>query len=175
MKKNIINSPLGVGLGTTLFSFLLTLTNDYFKKTPFFTTVGNLVKKIISFTVFILNFKVKIWIILAIIILLFLIVFIISKNSNEAKPEYPSFYNYREDQLKGLKWSWSWSESTRGWGIRNLKPHCPKCDTPMSVDYFFSSGKCPRCDYYASRVSSDDIIERIIHDNINRGIKNGKA
>ena len=85
MKKNIINSPWGVGLGTTLFSFLLTLTNDYFKKTPFLTTVGNLVKKIINFTVFILNFKVKIWIILAIIILLFLIVFIISKNSNETK------------------------------------------------------------------------------------------
>ena len=167
MKKSIINSPWGVGLGTTLFGFLLTLTNDYFKKTPFLTTVGNLVKKIINFTVFILNFKVKIWIILAIIILLFLIVFIISKNSNETKPEYPSFYNYREDQLKGFKWSWSWSKSSEGWYVDNLKPHCPKCDTPMEINYY-SSGECPRCDYYASEMSSVDKIERIILDNINR-------
>ena len=173
MKKNIINSPWGVGLGTTLFSFLLTLTNDYFKKTPFLTTVGNLVKKIINFTVFILNFKVKIWIILAIIILLFLIVFIISKNSNETKPEYPSFYNYREDQLKGFKWSWSWSKSSEGWYVNNLKLHCPKCDTPMGRTTFFSI-ECPRCDNHIERTPSTDKIERIIYDNINRGIKNGK-
>lgn len=169
-EENIINSPWAVGLGTTLFGFLLSLANDYFKKTPFLTTVNNLFKKITHFIIFILNFKVKFWIILAIILLLILIVFIISKNSNEAKPEYPSFYNYKEDQLKGFKWSWSWSKSTRGWCIKNLKPHCPKCDTPMRIDYYFSSGECPRCDYYASRLSSNEKIERIIIDNINRNI-----
>ena len=158
-----------VGLGTTLFGFLLSLANDYFKKTPFLTTLNNLFKKITHFIILILNFKIKIWIILAIILLLILIVFIISKNSNEAKPEYPSFYNYREDQLKGFKWSWSWSKSTRGWCIKNLKPHCPKCDTPLGRTTFFSI-ECPRCDNYIERTPSIDKIERIIYDNINRNI-----
>ena len=95
---------------------------------------------------------------------------------SEGKRVKPDFYNYTEDKFKRWKWTWEWiyDNGRNRWMISEMKAHCPNCDTPM-IDYsniYGNNFRCPHCEYSAGRGECDEPvnIERIILDNINRGI-----
>jgi len=179
-KENWIKSPWTISIVTALISFLLTITNDYFKEKPILTTILTILKWTGSLIWSILDFSIKIWWIIIFILFLIVILFLYDKFS-QTKTFKPDFYDYREDKFKKWKWSWSWewNHSKNAWIISNLKAHCPNCNTPMieNSTYHGLSFDCPRCDYYARDSQCDEPhkVERIILDNIDRKRKTQKT
>lgn len=121
----------------------------------------------------ILNFELKIWWLIIVIVLFILVIVAIDKFKNE-EAFNPDFCSYKEDILKKWRWSWNWKFDNRknAWIITEMKAHCPKCATPMieysnPYDLIFD---CPRCEFKASNEECDvpHKIERIILDNIDR-------
>ncbi|PKA06430.1 hypothetical protein [Leptospira harrisiae] len=173
-KEHWIKSPWTIGISTTLFGFLLTVGNDLYKKRELFSTVYLLCERIVNFCISILQYEIKIWIVLlsVIIILIFIFIYIVFKQPIN---DLPSFLNYKCDTLRDWKWSWRWFyiESTNQWKIIELVPHCPKCDTTMLIVSHFTglTFTCPRCDYRFNDLdNTKDLIkiESVILDNIKR-------
>ncbi|MDR3704342.1 MAG: hypothetical protein P4L28_00350 [Paludibacteraceae bacterium] len=171
--KKTTKSPWIISISTAIFSLFLTIGYDYFKKNPFFTTIGTIFNWAWRTLINALNFELKIWWILMAIAFFVGIIYLIKKSKGE-EPVLPDFHTYREGKLKKWKWTWDWKWSTSGdgWIITDMEAHCPNCDTPMidnSSMYGFSFD-CPRCEFHASDSQCDEPrkIERIIHDNIDR-------
>ncbi len=182
VKESWINSPWPVGLGTGIFSLLLTIGYDYFKEIPILTTIGTILKWLGSISWSILNFDLKVWWVLTGIATLILLVFVISAlQKKETTSSLPFFYNYREERFKKWKWSWEWKwyDSRDTWVVYNMQAHCPKCDTVM-ID---GSNRqvlvfdCPRCDFRAVDRECDqpNKIESLILDNVARKRKENQS
>ena len=163
------NSPWTISIGSTILGVLLTISLDYLKKEPILTTVLAILKWIGTLIWTILSYNIKVWwLIIAIVI--FFIANIINKEFKKDVTSKPNFCNYRKDVFKNWKWSWDWnsSNSENAWVIKNLKAHCPKCDTPMIGNILFHKVEytCPRCDFTTNYdILSEDPykIERIIY------------
>lgn len=167
-----IKSPWAIGIGTTLLGSLITITYDYFKQIPFLTTFWEVVKWIGNKIIFILNFEIKVWWILCVILVI--VIVIVFFNLRRGEIIKPDFCNYRKDTFKYWTWSWDWQYNIykRAWGIINLRAYCPHCHTPL-IDYSSIYGyqfECPRCEYKAFYDKCDDMVkvERIIFDNVER-------
>lgn len=172
-KEHWTKSAWTIGIGSAIFSLLLTMGYDYSKENPIWTTVLTIIKWTGNLLWTLLNFDIKVWWILVAIIILTSTVAIIIKFS-EKETLMPVFGNYRKDRLKRWIWSWdwTWSNGKNAWVITNLQAHCPKCDTPMIyyssfLDYSYT---CPRCEFSSKYdyCEDPDKIERIIFDNIDR-------
>ena len=158
---------------TTLFGFTLTVVYDVYRQKNIFSTILTLLNWVLKGIILILNFEVKIWWLLvfgAFIIGIMYLYFSLIKKKDDTKPV---FLEYTYDRLKEWKWSWSWEQDyfTKRWGVENLRPHCPKCDTHMMVTYYGSHYMCPRCNYNSARkgkCESSIEIEALIYDNIRR-------
>jgi hypothetical protein len=167
------SSPWTIGIGTAIFSFSLTLLNDLFKEKPILSSIWQIIKWVGNLIWKILNFDIKVWWIILFIIGIILLIYIIDKFQKEELPKSNS-NDYKEDWIKGLKWSWDWefSNSRNSWILSDLTAHCPKCDTPMieqsmSIGTYFD---CPRCNYKEHNRPGDESykVQKIIIDNINR-------
>jgi hypothetical protein len=174
--KKWLKSPLGISIGTALFSFILSIGYDFLKSKPVFSTLWTILKAIWNVIFTFLNFELKVWWIIigiAVLFILLLIVFRISSIKEETKSDY---LNYREDNFQHWRWSWKWEWNTykRAWVVADLKGHCPKCNTPMVEQQSILDGvqfTCPRCNFHASGSRECDEsynVERVIHDNIDR-------
>ncbi|HEX9061353.1 MAG TPA: zinc ribbon domain-containing protein [Clostridia bacterium] len=184
INKDFLKSPWVIGIGTAIFSFLLTVINDYLKNKPKLSTISNVIKGIYKTMILILKLKIKVWwLILGIIAIFSTIFFIVkfkeSKLNKQLELTKPDFCNYKEGKLKRWKWTWNWkwNNSERVWHISNLTAYCPNCDTPLT-DLFnpiFNRPrfKCPRCDFDAIdyECENPDDIKSIILDNISRSGK----
>jgi len=172
-KKKWLNSPWTINIGTAIFSLLVTVLYDYFKKQPVLTTIWSILKWTGNIIWEFLNFDFKVWWLIVVALLLISFVIIVDKVKKEETFK-PDFYSYREDKFKRWKWTWNWKFDNRqkAWIISDLQAHCPKCDTPMinhsnMYSLFFD---CPRCDFKKRDEECDEPhkIERIILDNIDR-------
>lgn len=172
-KEKWIKSPWTIGLGTTMFGFLLTMINDYSKREPILTTIWLTLKWIGNFIWAILNFDLKVWWLILVVLCLLLMLYFIAKFKREEifKPEFDS---YREDKFKDWKWTWKWelNRSKTAWIISELTAHCPNCDTSMidRSSSYIKLFECPRCDFKATdRYCEEPFkIERLILDNVDR-------
>lgn len=168
-----MKSPWTIGIGTTLFGFILTVVYDVFKQKNIFSTFLSLLNWIWNGIIAILIFELKIWwllIFVALVIGLMYLYVLLIKRKDDAKP---LFLEYTQDRLKEWKWSWSWQQEyfTKKWGVENLIPHCPKCDTHMLVTYYGSHYMCPRCNFDSSlrgKSESSHEVEALIYDNVRR-------
>lgn len=172
-KDHWIKSPWTISIATAIFSLLLAMVYDYSKELPILTTVWGIIKWIGNIILTILNFELKVWWIIVVVILFVFIIYLIDKFNKEDTFK-PDFYTYREEKFKRWKWTWGWQWNNKknAWTISDLKAHCPNCDTPMleHSNFYGLSFDCPRCDFKASDGLCDEPykIERIIHDNIDR-------
>jgi hypothetical protein len=171
--KGWIKSPWTISIGTAVFSFLLTVIYDYSKSKPVFSTIFQILNKLLKFILLVLNFNIKVWwLLIGIIIVIAIIYLIISIKSNETNK--PDFYYYRDGKLKFWRWSWEWkfNYAKNAWCISNLTAHCPKCDTPLvdNLSGYGISVECPRCDFRArdSQCEEPHKIEMLILDNVER-------
>ena len=169
-KKNWIRSEWAVGLGATLFGFLLTIGYDFLKQKPVLNTIGNILRGIWNFIISFLNFDIKVWWILCFIVLVIITVLLIAKFSkNNENSGLPKFLEYKSQWLKGYRFSWYWKKGyDGGWNLANFKIHCPKCDTPMASTQYYDKYNCPRCDYSNVEAVSCNKAEQVVIDNANR-------
>lgn len=155
-----LKAPWTISIGT----LLLTILYDYFKSKPILSTIWQLLKIIGNFIVSFLNFNLKVWWLIIIFIFVIIIIYLINKFQPKEDIK-PDFYNYREDNFQGFRWTWKWDFNPYkgGWVISDLNAHCPKCDTRL-IDF----SECPRCDFIIFDKLESYKIQHIILDNIER-------
>lgn len=168
--KKMIKSPWvrNIVIG---FLFLSPAVRDLFVGLPFWSTFKLIVVSTWKALVFFFTIKVSMWMIFAFIILLIGILFLIDFFQNKKRNQI-DYLNYTKDFIKGWNWSWHWVKVLGKFQINDLAPHCPKCETKLKyIQFSFSQPyvRCPRCPYRSSIEGKED-IERIILDNIERGL-----
>ncbi|MBN2776502.1 MAG: hypothetical protein JXR36_02600 [Bacteroidales bacterium] len=171
-EKNWTKSPWAIGLGTAVFSFCLSVIYDLVKDKPLLSSIWSIIKWAGELIWKILNFNVKLWWIILFVILVIIVLYIIDSAKPKIKENSLS-ETYKEDRIKGLRWSWEWEYSTfnQSWILSDLKAHCPKCDTPMIAQSSYGLYlDCPRCDFKDHTRPEDELdkVQRIIIDNVNR-------
>ncbi len=159
-------------IGPPVFSLLLTMIYDFFKQNPFLSTIIEIVKWVGNTIIFILNYEIKVWWILCVIIAIVIVIIFINLRKWEIFK--PDFCNYKKDRFKDWKWRWDWKyySNSRKWDIISLIAYCPKCDTQL-IDHsnvYEQEYRCPRCKYNARSVNCEDPIDvkAIIFDNIEK-------
>jgi hypothetical protein len=179
-KGKWIKSPWTISIATAIFSLLLTMGYDYLKEKPILSTVLLFVKWAGKIGWSILNFDLKVWWLIIVILFFILAIYIISKFPKEPASK-PDFHDFREGKFKNWKWSWEWelNNSKNAWVISNMKAHCPNCHTPMidQSTIYELRFNCPRCDFSATDGQCDQAykIERIILDDIERKRRESKS
>lgn len=171
--KKFLKSPWTISIGTTLFGFILTVVYDIFKQKNIFSTLLSVLNWIWKGIISILNFEVKIWWMLVLLVLVIGIMYLYGSLIKKEDDTKPAFLGYTHDRLREWKWSWSWEQNyyTKKWSVENLIPHCPKCDTHMINVFYGSHYKCPRCDFDSTlrgKSESEHEVEALIYDNVRR-------
>lgn len=160
-----------ISIVTAIFSLILTIAYDYFKKIPILTTVWLVIKWTGDTIWMLLDFNIKVWWLLLSIACLILIIKIFNKPKKE-ETILPDFYKYTEDKFRKWKWKWRFDQERKAWLISDLTAICPHCDTPMTnhSNMYGISYSCPRCDFNPKNEQCDEAykVERIILDNIDR-------
>lgn len=168
--KNWMKSAWAVTIGGVLFSFFLSKVGNR----PIISSILQVFKKLWSFIILVLNFKIKVWWLMIGIICIVGVIYLVAK-SKKIESIKPDFYNYRDEVFKNWRWSWTWSYSADGWYISNLTAHCPRCDTPLidRTNVYGRRAECPRCNYRAvdDQCEEPSKIKVIILDNIERARK----
>lgn len=164
--KKFLNHPWTIGVGTVLLGFLLTIVWDKFKDIELLTTICAL-----------LNLKVKLWWILAFIIIasFFMILLKLRKKisaNKENAQEKPLFLTYTSAHLQGFDWQWTWEKNDSGqYVVDELHPLCKTCQTPIyQGDYLDGRWLCPRCNAtYKNPTPNITAVELLIQNNVQRG------
>lgn len=167
-----------ISIGTAIFSFLLSLGYDLLKDKPVFSTIWAVLKAIGKFIIAFLSYELKVWWIIAAIIVIVGIICALSKILDKKEKTKPAFLEYKSDHFRHWQWSWEWEWSSyrRSWCVSKLTAHCPKCNTAMIDHSDYISGiifSCPRCNYQAIDHECDQAgnVERVIIDNLDREYK----
>jgi len=173
--NKFFKSPWTISIGSTIIGFLLTIGYDAIKGKQIFSTIGTILATICKWIHTFLTFNLKLWWILLGIVVLFIILFFISKIIEKRNFE-PEYINYTEDNFGSLKWTWYWEydKTIKKWHISKLEPHCPECDTPMfsnGLAYIGYDYKCPRCHHISQIYTQEHEIEKVIFDNLHRRAK----
>lgn len=171
--KKWIKSPWGISLGTAVLSFLMTICYDFLKDKPVFSTLTSIFIAIWNFIISILNFELKVWWVLLGITLIIFIIYILYKIDSLKNSESNSlpFLRYTKDNINGWHWEWIWEKQYDGkWGIENLHPICPKCETPL-VRSNEHGGRlvCLRCNIESyERLPDLDHVKILLYDNVKK-------
>lgn len=174
--KKFIKSAWGVGIGTTLLGFILTVIYDLVKSKPILSTIWNIIKAIWNFIIMVLNLELKLWWILLGIIVLILILLVIVKidDVKNADASNVSFLNYKSDTIQGWKWEWSWKKNYNGqYEIDNLYPVCDSCGTMLASKHDYQNTLyCVRCGktYNGMALPNETHIKIYISDTARRGL-----
>ncbi len=171
--KKFWKSAWGIALGTALFSFMLTLLSDCLAEKPVFSTIVSIITTVIDKIVFVLNFNLKLWWVLLVLVVLFVLRICyanIRANADTPKAK-PSFMDYTEDVIDGWHIKWFWEKDYSGlYGISSIYPICNHCKTPL-IRQSFEPLSCPRCKRrYHKTFPDDHQFKVMIHDNIDKGL-----
>lgn len=172
--KKFFKSPWTIGIGTTVLGgVILSIVLDLIKEVSILSTLWTAIKTVFGWIITFLTFDLKVWWVLLGIGAIILALIIIAKISNSKESEPPAFLAYKKDKIGDWNWSWDWDfwMTENKWHIKDLKAHCPKCDTPMFHDNWDTKFQCPRCNYetnYSTKFKRRNEVEAIIIDNIHR-------
>ena len=122
---------------------------------------------------FVFTYPIQLWIVLLILIGLFLI-----RKIRANKPvESAKYLSYTQERINGVLWKWKYIRTSPGkWGIDDLRPICPKCDTSTKHEYDHYSlnnsykGTCLQCSNVIAPLRSKSDIEALIIDYIDREV-----
>lgn len=173
--KKWLQSPWGIGIGTALFSFTLSVCYDILREKPILTTVCSFFVSLYKGILAVLNFNLKVWWVLLGVVVLFVSIYFLFAVKQKNETIKPKFVDYKEDDFRIWRWTWDWKWSNREgvWHVVQLTAHCPKCDTPMVDLSSYIHGvrfHCPRCNFNAedNECEQDYEVEQVIFDNIER-------
>ncbi len=175
--KKFFKNPWTIGIGTAVFSFLLTVFYDLIKQKPILSTIENIFKAIGNGIWSFLNFDLKIWWILIGVAIVILALWLYSKYLDTKKETPPLFLEYTQDEILDLKWKWEWRKNYLGeYEAFNIHSICKKCDTPLVQEYRgVKYLKCLRCnEEYPTLYPNIDHVKMMIHDNVKRKYFDGK-
>ncbi len=170
--KKVLRSSWTIGVATTLLGFLLTVGYDLLKGKHIFTTIALFCSTLWSWMISFLNFELKVWWILIALAVLAAVLFLVSKLGGAKEETKPDFTSYQSDKFRLWRWSWDWTFDTyeHKWHVKDLKAHCPQCDTPMISDRYEDVFQCPRCRFRAGYDNHEKSyeVEAVIIDNLDR-------
>lgn len=170
--KKWLKSPAGIGIGTTVLAFVLSVFYDLVKTKPVLTTILSILQGIWKFTLSFLNFQLRVWWVLLGIAGVIFVLYIIFKvdELKQSDISLSPFLQYTKDRVLNWTWEWDWQKQYDGkYGIENLHPICPHCDTPFVREY--GTYKCPRCLYSeGSNIPNFNTVKVMITDNIKKGL-----
>lgn len=172
-KKSWLTSSWTIGIATTVLGGLLTILIDSLKNKPILSTIDQVFHFIWICIISVLNFNLRVWWLLVGLAVIIIILYFISKDQGEIKPD---FYDYKEGILKQWKWTWKWERNSykKAWEITDMQAHCPRCDTFLIhyTNHFYDSENynCPRCNFNADSDQCEDEgkIRVLICDNIEK-------
>lgn len=177
MKRIIkwLKSPAGIGVGTTVLAFILTVCYDLVKTKPVLPTILSILLNIWKLILWLLNFQLRVWWVLLGIVGVFFILYILFKvdEMKHSKTNLPPFMKYTKDKILNWKWEWDWEKQYDGkYGIGNLHPICPRCNTPLICNYERGGTiECPRCHHSErSNIPDIDTVKTLITDNVRKGL-----
>jgi hypothetical protein len=134
----------------------------------------NGLKNLFDAFIFVLTFKISIYVIL--ILSFFIILFfyyrkkVLLKQNEILKESIPPFLNYRRDIFKEWIWTWDYfiSQHEKAYKVIKLIPLCPKCECMLKFS-FSGNVRCPNCNYihFGENEEQED-IEKIIYQRINK-------
>ncbi|MCO7185390.1 hypothetical protein NH341_08130 [Tenacibaculum sp. XPcli2-G] len=156
-----------------ILGVFMTAIYDLIKSKPFLSTLWRVINWIWDS---IFMYQVTIWQILIVVILFLIFKRIVFEIKLSETKDSPVFLDYKEDIINDTtwRWEWKWSVFEKSYIIVNLEPLCKECETPLKL-YDFSInpyGECPRCDKTIKITKTKEKMERIIIDNIKKGVKN---
>lgn len=169
--KNFFMNPWVFTIGTGLAVALGTTLIDYITKEKIFSTLGKIISAIWHALIAFLNFEIKVWWLLILAVVLFVVLCIIAKHYDKQKPSEPKYFEYTQDYILGYKWKWQWVVDYLGKAdIENLHPICDHCDTPLKETYTgYGRMKCLRCNKeYRQVVPEINDVKMMIADNVRR-------
>lgn len=172
--KNFWKNPWIVSTGSGLIVLIVTLLIDWITAEKIFNTIKNVLVFIWKTILAFLNLNLKLWWVLAGIVVLFLILLFWSKHveSSSSKQNEPEFTTYTKDTILQYKWKWVWKKDYYGkYDIEELHPICSKCETPLTVVHFGygEKKKCLRCGAtYNHELPDENDVEMLIKDNVRR-------
>lgn len=177
--KKFLKSPWATCLGGAFLGFIFSLIHDCVNGKQLFSTIHSFSLGVYNCIVTCLTatFRVAVWQILlgAFVIIICRIVTkkAIQLRSETMPDDTPEFLAYTTGRFQHWKWSWTWEKNSykNAWQVKNLRAHCPRCDTTM-LHGGFGDFRCPRCgfesDYVAYDIPQD--VEAVIYDNVKRKI-----
>ena len=173
--KRLLKHPVIVAIIPVILSFILTVLYDMAKNRQLLSTAKNILSFIINCVTSFLQFNIKVWWIVAAMIIIIGILFILFKigNAKNYKQSNPLWIQYRKDSINGWNWEWKWRRDSFGrYYVDDLHPVCNYCGSPLVYgDDFCDYLKCVRCNRRFQRgIPQIDHIKMLISDNVQRGL-----
>jgi len=146
--------------GGTISGLLILIIVDFYNKTPILTSVKWVFQHLVSFTTLILNYQIKIWWLLLLFLISYILIRIYSSyiNSNTSEKEISQdkmdkILKYKADKFLNFTWEWQWilNEKINDYEIKKIRPCCPhpECKyTHMDFDHQSYTSFiyiCPKC------------------------------
>lgn len=173
--KSFWANPWTVSIGSTLIGLLITVIFDLITAEKMFSTIKIIFSLAWKGIIIFLNFKLKVWHILAGIVALVFVLFLLIKYSERKQPAHveSDFLQYTKDNVLGYRWEWEWERDFTGeYFIANLHPICTVCETPLvcNDDYWLKGYmKCLRCNkMYNNSIPDENHVKVLIFDNARR-------
>ena len=126
--KRFTKNPWTLGIGTTVVGgVLLSFVMDWINKVDWLSTLKTVLKFIGNAIVAFLNFELKVWWVLVVLVLLFAALLIYVKILDIKQKDTPiPFLSYTKDSMLGLSWEWEYRKTYDGkYTISKATPH--KC------------------------------------------------
>lgn len=172
--KQLLMNPWTVAIGSGLILSTISVINDLINKEQIFNTLFTMLSTICNTFILILNYRIRVWMLLLgiiVMILLFVLYVKYIENTREKSKE-SEFLQYTKDVILGYKWRWTWEKDFSGkYYIDALCPICSNCETPL-VDNFSGYGgryKCLRCQKgYPKPLPEFENVKMLISDNARR-------
>lgn len=147
--KNFARNPWVLGIGTTVIGgMVLTFVLDWIKGVDWLSTFNGILKFTYNAIIAFLNFELKVWWALLVIVFGMGVLFVISKVlSAKTKNDALAFLSYTKDSVLGYTWEWGYVKGLDGkYTITNLHPVCSKCGMHLKQGGMYGwEMKCLRC------------------------------
>lgn len=181
IKENkILATIIGTVIADIISSIVLSLVN----RIDLWNATLLMWEKIVYFFRNILLFKVPVWIIFVIILIIISIKYIVNRTinkENDINIKETKYKEYTEDTYGGRKYSWDYIEYGNNIRIDDFKPICPRCGGNLIEKYqirnsYYGREKlfCPNCQEIACDIPSiEDLHEAevFIENKINKILK----
>lgn len=133
--------------GAMIMAWLGNYFYDSTKDIPVLKLVTGALNWLFDIGLIILNYPIKVWTILTILLCTASLLALYGKLKNSSIIPPPDFTKYKKDVFKSWIWRWEWKPSPQGWMVTHLIPYCPKDDVQLINDSTMFEAKfyCPKC------------------------------